>query len=49
VVSSKVVHLDGVLDEVQRFGKVWFRKLLIKGLKVGKMLKMAYVTIITCT
>ena len=38
---TKVVHLDEVLDEVQRVGVVWFKKLLIQGLKVGKMSKMA--------
>jgi hypothetical protein len=42
------VHLYEVLDEVQRVVRVWFKNLLIKGLKAGKMLKMAHVTIITC-
>ncbi len=48
MVNIKVVHLDEVLDEVQRVGVVWFRKLLIQGLKVGVMIKMAEVTIISC-
>ena len=48
VVLSKVVHHVVVLDEVQRVGVVWFRKLLIQGLKVGVMVKMAEVTIISC-
>jgi hypothetical protein len=48
VVNTKVVHTDEVLDEVQRVGRVWFEKLLIKGLKVGMLLKMSHVTIITC-
>jgi hypothetical protein len=38
VVNTKVVHLDEVLDEVQRVGRVWFENPLIKGLKVGKIL-----------
>jgi hypothetical protein len=48
VVNTKVVHLDEVLDEEQRVGRVWFDNLLIKGLKVGKILKRSKVTIITC-
>ena len=48
MVNIKVVHIDEVLDEVQRVGVVWFRKLLIQGLKVGVMVKMAEVTIISC-
>jgi hypothetical protein len=48
VVNTKVVHLDEVLDEVQRVGRVWFKNFLIQGLKVGMLLKMAQVTIITC-
>ena len=48
VVNIKVAHLDEVLDEVQRVGRVWFENLLIKGLKVGKILKGSKVTIITC-
>jgi hypothetical protein len=48
LVFTKVVHLDEVLDEVQRVQRVWFKNLLIQGLKVGKMLKFAQVTIITC-
>ena len=41
VVNIKVAHLDEVLDEVERVGRVWFKNLLIKGLKVGMLLKMA--------
>ena len=48
MVLTKVVHLDEILDEVQRVGVVWFRIFLIQGLKVGNLLKMAQVTIITC-
>ena len=48
VVNTKVAHLDEVLDEVQRVVRVWFKNLLIQGLKVGMLLKMAQVTIITC-
>ena len=48
VVNTKVVHIDEVLDEVQRVVRVWFKNLSIKGHKVGKILKMAQVTIITC-
>ena len=48
VVNIKSVHLDEVLDEVQRVGRVWFENFLIEGLKVGKMLKLSHVTIITC-
>ena len=48
MVLTKVVHLDEVLDEEQRVGRVWFDNLLIKGLKVGKILKRSKVTIITC-
>jgi hypothetical protein len=48
LVFTKVVHLDEVLDEVQRVQRVWFKNLLIQGLKVGKMLKVSHVTIITC-
>ena len=48
VVNTKVVHLDEVLDEVQRVGRVWFKNLLIQGLKVGTRLKLSNVTIITC-
>ncbi len=47
-VNTKNVHLDDVLDEVQRVVRVWFKNLRIKGLKVGMLLKMAQVTIITC-
>ena len=38
VVNIKVAHLDEVLDEVQRVVRVWFKKLLLKGLKVGKII-----------
>jgi hypothetical protein len=48
VVNTKVVHLEEVLDNVQRVVRVWFENLLIKGLEVGKILKRAQVTIITC-
>jgi hypothetical protein len=48
VVNIKVAHLDEVLDEVERVGRVWFKNCLIKGLKVGKILKRSKVTIITC-
>lgn len=48
MVLSKVVHLDVVLDEVPRVGKVWFENLLLKRLKVGKIIKVAHMTIIIC-
>ena len=48
VVNTKNVHLDEVLDEVQRVGRVWFENFLIEGLKVGKILKRSKVTIIIC-
>ena len=48
MVNIKVVHLDEVLDEVQSVGVVWFRKLLIQGLKVGVMRKNGRLTIISC-
>jgi hypothetical protein len=38
VVNSKGVQLDEVLDEVQRVGRVWFKNLLIQGLKVGTLM-----------
>jgi hypothetical protein len=38
VVNIKSVHLDEVLDEVQRIVRVWFKNLLLKGLKVGKII-----------
>jgi hypothetical protein len=38
VVNIKSVEVDEVLDEVQRVGVVWFRNLLIQGLKVGVMI-----------
>jgi hypothetical protein len=38
VVNTKVVHLDEVLDKVQRVGVVWFKNLLIPGLKVGTLM-----------
>jgi hypothetical protein len=49
LVNTKVVHIDDILDEVQRVGRVWFENFLIQGLKEGYMLKMAQVTITTCT
>ena len=48
MVNNKVAQLDEVLDEVQRFGGVWFKNFLIQGLKVGKMLKVSHMTIIIC-
>ncbi len=48
VVNTKLVHLEEVLDEVQRVDQVWFGKLLIKRLKVGKMVKVSHMTIIIC-
>ena len=48
VVLSKVVHLDVVLDEVQRIGFGWFESLLKQRLKVGKMVKVSHMTIIIC-
>ena len=48
MVFTKVVHLDVVLDEVQRVEMVWFKNLLIQRLKVGVMLKRADLTIISC-
>jgi hypothetical protein len=48
VVFTKVVHLDVVLDEVQRVGFVWFENLLKQRLKVGLRLKMADLTISPC-
>jgi hypothetical protein len=38
VVNIKVAHLDEVLDEVQIVVRVWFKNLLLKGLKVGKII-----------
>ena len=43
-----LVHLDVVLDEVQRVGFAWFEILLIQRLKVGIRLKMAVLTISAC-
>jgi len=48
VVNSKSVQLDEVLDEVQRFGRVWFKNLLMQGLKVGTLMLLSKMTIITC-
>jgi hypothetical protein len=48
VVFTKVVHLDVVLDEVQRVGFVWFENLLIQRLKVGIRLKITVLTISAC-
>jgi hypothetical protein len=49
VVNTKNVHLDEVLDEVQRVERVWFENFLIQGLKVGMRLKMANLTITSYT
>ena len=38
VVNIKSVHLDEILDEVQKVERVWFENLLIEGLKVGKII-----------
>jgi hypothetical protein len=48
VVNIKVAHLDEVLDEVQRVVRVWFKNILLKGLKVGKILKLSILTISAC-
>jgi hypothetical protein len=48
VVNTKVVHLDEVLDKVPRVGRVWFKNFLIKGLKVGMILKLSILTISVC-
>ena len=48
VVNITSVHLDEVLDEVQRIVRVWFKNLLIEELKVGKILKRSKVTISVC-
>ncbi len=48
VIFIKSVHLDVLLDEVERFGKVWFKICLIQGLKVGNIIIVADLTIITC-
>jgi hypothetical protein len=48
VVNIKSVHLDGVLDEVQKVERVWFENLLIKRLKVGMILKLSILTISVC-
>ena len=48
VVNTQSVHLYVLLDEVERIGKVWLKNLLIQGLKVGMMLKISVLTIITC-
>jgi hypothetical protein len=38
VVNMKVVHLDIVLDDMERVGQVWLQKQKIGGCKVGKKL-----------
>ena len=48
VVNTKNVHLDVFLDEGQRVERVWFENLLIKGLKVGMILKLSILTISVC-
>ena len=48
VVNTKVVHLDEVLDEVQRTDRVWFKIGFIERLKVGMMMKKSQVTISIC-
>jgi hypothetical protein len=48
VVNIKSIHLDGVLDEVQKVERVWFENLLIKRLKVGMILKLSILTISVC-
>ena len=48
MVLGKVVHLDVVLDEVQRVGIVWFENFLKQRLKVGIRLKLAVLTISAC-
>ena len=48
MVFTKSVHLDEVLDEVQRVGIVLFKNLLKQRLKEGIMLKMADLTISAC-
>jgi hypothetical protein len=48
VFNTKSVHLDVLMDEEKRVGRVWFKNCLIKSLKVGIMLIMAELTIIIC-
>jgi hypothetical protein len=48
MVNTKMVHLDTVLDEVERVGQVWFKNIPNQGCKVGMMLKSVKVSIITC-
>ena len=48
VVNTQSVHLDVLLDEVERNGKVWFKICLILELKVGIRIKMEDLTIILC-
>jgi hypothetical protein len=48
LVNTKSVHLDVLLDEVERVGKVWFKICLIHGLKVGNIIIVADLTIIIC-
>ena len=48
LVNTKSVHLDVVLDEEKIVGRVWFKICLIQRLKVGNMLIVADLAIITC-
>jgi hypothetical protein len=48
VVNCKSVQLNEVLDEVQSVGRVWFKNILIQGLKGSIRLKMSHMTIIIC-
>ena len=48
MVNTRNVHLDMVLDEVQRVEMVWFKICLMQRLKVGVMLKLSIWTIIIC-
>ena len=48
VIFTKSVHLDVVLDEVQRVSKVWFENFELQGLKVVIRLELADLTIIIC-
>jgi hypothetical protein len=48
VVFTKSVHLDVLLDDMQRVGKVQFENLEIERLKVVTRIIMADLTIIAC-
>jgi hypothetical protein len=48
VIFTKSVHLDVVLDMVQRVSKVWFEKIELQWLKVVIRLELADLTIIIC-